>query len=75
MATQSRDVQTVPMGDGWINKVGGAQVGPTHRTEEVAVAAGRLLARANGSEHTIHGKDGTIKQKNSYGNDPRDIRG
>lgn len=75
MAGQSRDVQTVPMGDGWANKVGGMQVGEVFRTQEEATTAGRQLATQNRSEHTIHGQDGKIKEKNSYGTDPRDIRG
>lgn len=75
MAGQQKDVQTVPLGDGWVNKVDGAQVGETFRTEETAAAAGRQLAMQNRSEHLIHGKDGKIREKTSYGNDPRDIRG
>lgn len=75
MAGQQKDVQTVPLGDGWVNKVGGIQVGATHKTEETAAAAGRQLAMQNKSEHSIHGKDGKIREKKSYGNDPRDIRG
>ena len=75
MAGQSKDVQTVPIGDGWANKVDGMQVGGVFRTQEEAANAGRQLATQNGSEHTIHGQDGKIREKNSYGSDPRDIRG
>ncbi len=75
MAGQARDVQTVALGDGWVNKVGGTQVGGTHKTQEAAIVAGRLLATQNRSDHTIHGKDGKIREKTSYGNDPRSIRG
>lgn len=75
MAGQARDVHTVALGDGWINKVGGTQVGGTHRTQETAIEAGRVLATQNRSEHSIHGKDGTIREKKSYGTDPRSIPG
>lgn len=75
MAGQERNVQTVPMGDGWANKVGGMQIGETFRTQEAAVAAGRQLAMQSRAEHSIHGTDGKIREKNSYGNDPRDSRG
>jgi hypothetical protein len=75
MAGQAKDVHTVPLGDGWINEVSGARVGAVHRTQEVAIEAGRVLAMQKRSEHTIHGKAGKIREKNSYGNDPRDIRG
>ena len=75
MAGQTKDVQTVPLGDGWVNKVDGMQIGETFRTEEAAATAGRQLAMQNRSEHLIHGKDGKIREKRSYGNDPREIRG
>ena len=75
MAGQNRDVQTVPVGDGWANKVDGMQVGGVFRTQQEAAAAGRDLATQNRSEHTIHGQDGKIREKNSYGTDPREIRG
>jgi hypothetical protein len=42
----------------------------SHRTKEEAVAAGRETARARRTEHVIHNLDGTIAERNSYGNDP-----
>jgi hypothetical protein len=75
MAGQTRNVQTVPLGDGWANKVDGIQVGGIFRTQEEAAAEGRNLALQNRSEHSIHGEDGRIREKNSYGNDSTDIRG
>lgn len=75
MAGQRKDVQTVQAGGAWVNKVGGAQVGGAFETQDAAIAAGRQLAIQNQSEHVIHGKDGKIREKKSYGNDPREIRG
>jgi hypothetical protein len=75
MSGQNTEVQTVSLGDGWANKVGGIEVGGVYRTQEEAIAAGRQLAMQNHSEHTVHGKDGKIREKTSYGNDPREIRG
>lgn len=75
MAGQANDVHTVPLGDVWINEVSGARVGAVHSKQEAAIVAGRALAMQNHSEHTVHGKDGKIREKNSYGNDPRSIRG
>lgn len=71
-----RDVHTVPNpnGNGWINKVGGTPTGIVHRTQENAAEAGRAIARHNHSEHSIHRRDGTIGEKNSYGNDPNPPR-
>jgi hypothetical protein len=64
-------VHTVPspVGNGWWNKVDG-KTRSKHRTKEGAVEAGRVLARELELEHTIHLSDGTISEKNSYGNDP-----
>jgi hypothetical protein len=46
-----------------------------HRLKEIAVEAGRVIARKLAVEHTIHLGDGTIGEKNSYGNDPHPPRG
>ena len=70
-----KDVHTVPnpSGKGWVNKVGG-EVTSRHRTQENAADRGREIARENRSEHAIHRRDGTIGEKNSYGNDPNPPR-
>ena len=67
-----KDVHTVPnpSGSGWINKVGGKPTGTVHRTQEAAKDRGRSIARQEQSEHSVHGRDGRIREKNSYGNDP-----
>ena len=69
-------VHTVPAreGDGWWNEVNG-KVMTRHREKDIAVEAGREIARKLGVEHTIHRSDGVMTEKNSYGNDPREIKG
>ena len=59
---------------GWLNKLDGKEKS-RHRTKEEAVEAGRATAMQLGVEHTIHLADGSIEEKNSYGNDPRDVPG
>ena len=39
-------------------------------TKKDAVEAAREIARNNHSELVIHGRDGRIQDKDSYGNDP-----
>jgi hypothetical protein len=39
-------------------------------TKKEAVEVAREIARNNHSELVIHGKDGKIQDKDSYGNDP-----
>jgi hypothetical protein len=56
-------------GSGWVNKVG-TKVHSTHRKQDTATVAGRRLAKAKKAEHVIHGRDGRIREKNSYGRDP-----
>jgi hypothetical protein len=64
-------VHTVPHGDGWANRREGSdRVSRTFDTKTQAQDAGRDTARREHTEHVIHRKDGTIGEKNSYGNDP-----
>ncbi len=71
-----RPVHTVPHGDGWANRREGSQrVSNTFSTKAEAQAAGRDMARRDGVEHIIHNKDGTISERNSYGNDPHPPKG
>ena len=70
-------VHTVPARGsrrGWWNEVDG-KVKSRHHLKELAVEAGRVIAGQLAVEHTIHRADGTIGEKNSYGNDPHPPRG
>ena len=40
------------------------------KTKEEAVAAGREKAQRLQTEHVIHNQDGSIGERNSYGDDP-----
>ena len=64
-------VHTVPVPNSkrWCNKHDGRVIS-RHNSKEVAVGVGRVAARRLRVEHTIHLEDGTIGEKNSYGNDP-----
>ena len=70
------DVSTYNEGGDWKSKVEGssraAHVGGTKAEQQ---AIGRQMAQARGVEHTVRKLDGTIGEKNSYGNDPRNIAG
>lgn len=61
----------VPHKDGWAAKREGSdEVSKTFRTKEEAEKYAREKARQEGGELVIHGKDGQIQDKDSYGNDP-----
>jgi hypothetical protein len=65
---------TNPDGKGWVNQVNG-RVMSTHHTKANAEEAGRKQAIRRETEHVIHRENGTIGERNSYGNDPRDRKG
>ena len=62
----------VPSGTGgWADKNSGAtRASRTFETQQQAVTYARDAAKKVGTELYIHGRDGTIKDKRSYGNDP-----
>lgn len=68
-------VHTVYRGGIWVNEIEGEGQLSSHVTKQEAVAAGREAARARRTEHVIHNADGTIAERNSYGNDPFPPRG
>jgi hypothetical protein len=44
-------------------------------TQKEAIRLGKQIARDRKLELIIHGRNGRIKEKNSYGHDPRRIKG
>ena len=72
----SKNQHVVPHSQGWAVKPQKSER-PTsvHKTQKAAIEAGRATARIQKSELLIHGKDGAIREKNSYGNDPHPPKG
>jgi hypothetical protein len=69
-------IETCYEGGEWKNRVqGSSPAANKHSTKAQAEKAGREMARKRRVEHTIKKKDGTIGEKNSFGNDPRNVRG
>ena len=61
---------------GWGVKKSGAERASGHfQTKEAAIDVGRKISRNQGTELTIHGKDGTIQRKDSHGRDGFPPRG
>jgi len=72
----AKNVHVVPNGKKWSAKVEGAQKATkTFATQKDTIVRARDMAIKNGSELFIHGKDGKIREKNSYGNDPKNVIG
>lgn len=64
-------IHTVHRDGRWYNEVEeGERASSSHDTRAEAVERGRELAINAKTEHVIHNVDGTIGERNSYGNDP-----
>ena len=46
-----------------------------HSTQREAISAAREAAIRQGSEMLIHGKNGRIRERSTYGNDPHPPKG
>ncbi len=69
------NVHVVPSEAGWDVKVEGRRASAHYPTQREAIQAGRRLAQGNRSEHIVHGRDGRVRQRDSYGRDPFPPRG
>jgi ketosteroid isomerase-like protein len=68
----SADVHVTPHGDGWaVQREGTQRAASVHSTQAEAEQAGREMARRDQVEFFLHGRDGQIRARDSYGNDPR----
>lgn len=62
--------------DGWaIRGEGNSRETSTHQTQREAIDAAREIAKNQGSELLIHGRDGRIRERDSFGNDPHPPKG
>lgn len=70
------DIETYHEDGQWKNRPqGNDRASNVHDTKAEAQAAGREMAKDRHVEHVIKKMDGTIGEKNSYGNDPRSSKG
>ena len=61
----------IPHEGGWaVRKEGSKRVTRKTRTQQEAIEVARQIAQNQSSEVVIHRPDGTIRDKDSYGNDP-----
>lgn len=71
-----RNQHVVPHEDGWaVRGAGSRRATSIHPTQEEAISAGREIARNQHTELFVHGRDGQIRERDSYGNDPFPPRG
>ena len=73
---RAKGQHVVPSGRKWsVRKAGSSRATKTFATQKEAIEKGREIARHQGTELYIHGRDGRIRERDSYGNDPTHRRG
>jgi uncharacterized protein YdaT len=71
-----RNQHVVPLGNGWaVKKEGSNRFTVITDNQRDAIRVAREIAKNQKSELIVHGKDGKIREKNSYGNDPHPPKG
>lgn len=66
----------VPDARGWsVKKAGSSKASGTYTTQTAAIEAATKIARTQRTELYVHGKDGRIRERNSYGKDPHPPKG
>lgn len=67
-----RNVHVTPRSDGrWnVQREGGQRPSSVHDTQAQAVAQGRQTAKDDAVEFLLHGRNGRIRERDSYGHDP-----
>lgn len=66
-----KNQHVVPRDKGWAVKSEGSSKASTIKpTQQKAIESAVKIAKKEGSEVVIHGKDGKIRDKDSYGPDP-----
>ncbi|MCD7976686.1 MAG: DUF2188 domain-containing protein [Tannerellaceae bacterium] len=71
-----KNQHVVPNNGAWsVKGTGNSRNTKTFETQREAIDFGRNIARTQEAELLIHNKQGRIRQKNSYGNDPYPPKG
>ncbi|HMG68683.1 MAG TPA: DUF2188 domain-containing protein [Chitinophagaceae bacterium] len=74
MAKKNQHV--VPLGNGWaVKSEGSSRVTVIITTQSDAIEAAKSIAKNNETELIIHGRNGQIRERNNYGNDPNPPKG
>lgn len=72
----SKNQHVVPHSGGWaVRGAGNSRATSIHETQAGAIEAARGIARNQGSELLIHGRNGQIRERDSYGGDPYPPKG
>lgn len=71
-----KNQHVVPHQDGWAVKgQGNGRATSVHDSQREAIEAARNIAARRGGELFVHGRNGQIRERNTYGRDPFPPRG
>lgn len=74
MTTKGQHV--VPKGGKWsVRRAGAERATGVYATQGEAIERAREIAKNQGSELYIHGRDGRIRERSSFGKDPNPPKG
>lgn len=72
----SKGVHVVPNGGKWsVRSAGASRTSGTYDTQKEATTAARERAKNNGTELYVHGRDGRIRERSTFGKDPNPPKG
>lgn len=72
----SKGQHVVPNSGKWsVRRAGSSRASGTYSTQHEAVEKATEIARNQKTELYIHGRDGRIRERNSYGKDPYPPKG
>jgi len=67
----SRNQHVVPYGGHWaVRKEGNTRITSVYKTKRDAISAARKFASSGASELVIHGRNGKVLEKDTYGQEP-----
>lgn len=70
-SNMKKDQHVVPHGEEWaVKREGAVRATSLHSTQAEAMEVGRKIAQNQSSELFIHGRNGRIRDRDSFGNDP-----
>lgn len=75
MSKKGQHVVPSPSGGWSVRKTGSSKATKTFPSKQDAIDAAREIARNQKTELYVHGRDGRIRQRDSYGSDPNGLRG
>jgi hypothetical protein len=71
-----KNIHVTPHGDKWAaQREGSSRASSLHDTQKAAEQKGRQTARKDKTEFYLHNKQGQIRKRDSYGNDPYPPKG